>query len=985
MKALGLILIPALLSLSGIVSNGRSIETPRLLSGDSTSNVIFSEDFEDTLSDDLASNFTLDGGMGLVSKTNELFTIPFTGVESNNYEIDFDLKYVTDKTSIVYIHLVDLDAAGGNMYLSIEGSGAYLSMRSTVSSGEVYNNGGDFYGGLDYNAVDLVNGSHFKIVTFENYIELWANGTRRFVANLSAFGGTQYQSYSRSAITKGTMTALGIHVVEESSVLMDNITIAEAVRNESYYSETNPNANKYSILGASAEYFAYDNFRVSADFLCNDITKSDSYPVIKLEGLNGSLFGHNVESSFNFQFHDSEASLTPQVYAQKSDGSGEWTGVEATAVTAAVGDTIHYVIEVIGDSIKTYLNGNLAIDTSFTALSVPKGALQYIMVRPGESGYSWTRADYKGFDETSGAIASIEKEEWTSGSEVTATAELFGDRSQTYTWYLDDVATDQTGLTYTSSTLAVGDHTLQYKNDTYESNILNVKVSEGIITIAADNTEIYPTDQVTLTATFDGAFADEAATEWYLDGTKDAQTGATAAFSGLAVGEHEIYAVNEAVTSNTVTITVLEPSITISAPKSAYSEEDDAVVTAVAHGFGDNPTFAWYIDSKVVDGATTDTLTVDMSQYTRGQQIIVQCAIGDVLSNDFVLTIYYDIPAVVTSDPYYQIISEMDIEEGGSYGTYLVGSDADGNYLYADPTTVGPNCPITGTMPTSSSYTYEYKLYVPEELPDEYYVYPCLIGADSKYPNQAMEVAFAINSTGMRPYIKDQGANVNYDDASGAVIADYTYETGCAKKGDWNQVMFAVQNKSVAVSLNGTPVLFFTLPSITVPTGLSMNWWSAAGNGTNIPLRVKDIKIGAIVEPAPDLESITLSASTVACKVNETVTITAVINPFNAEVESYDWYINDVLQDVHGNSLMFTPTEAGEYSIVCKVGDISSAPKTITVTAGDTASEPTSEDGGGTGGCGGGCGGTIGGAAGAGAVAIIAAIGLFAVRRKKHQ
>lgn len=981
MKALGILSISALLSLSGLAINANH---PTIKTGIKNEQVtdpaLFSEDFEDALTGDLANDFTLDNGMGLVSKTNELFPIVFPTVASNNYKVDFDLKFAPDKASTVYVHLIGLDNAGGNMYVAIEGNGAYLSMRSTVSGGEVYNNGGDFYGGLNYNAADLVAGAHFELTTYEGYVELSVDHSRRFVANLSAFGGTQYQSYPRTNITKGTLTAVGFHVVEPSSVLMDNIEIREAKRNENYYAETNASGAKYSILGASSTSFGYDNFRVGVNLTCNDITKNGQFPAIKLEGLNGSLFGHNVESSLNFQFYDDGAYLTPQLYAQNTTGT-DWVEAHAGAVTNEVGKTYSYVIEVVGDAITTYWDGVKAIETSFSALGLPKGHLQYVMVRPAESGYSWASADYKGFDKTSGAIVKTAKTEFTRGASVEADAAVFGDRTQSYLWYVDGVATSESGLHFATSDLGLGAHTLEYKNDSFGSNVLNVLISDGIVTISADSAEIYTNGTLTATAAYQGDFSG-LVTEWYVDGVKTALVGDTAAFVGLSLGEHQIYAMAGTIKSNVLTVKVLASKVVISSPKSAYALTDVAEVKATTYGFDENATFAWYINGSLVEGATASTLSVDMSKYVKGQQIIVKCAIGDVISNEFVLTIYYDIAEAVTTDPNYKVLSEMEIKEGETYGSYLVGKDEDGTYLYADPSTTGPNCPITGTMPTSSSYTYEYKLFVPSEITDEYYVYPCLIGADSKYPTASMEVAFAINATGMRPYIKDQGPNAVYDDASGAVIADYTYENGCARKGAWNQVVFAVQNKSISVSLNGTPVLFFTLPSVTVPTGLSMNWWSAAGNGSHIPLKVKDLRIGGLVMPAPALESISLSSSAIACNVGDSVTVSALINPYNAEVSSFDWYINDILQATHESTLTFVAEAAGTYNIVCKVGDISSTAKTITVN-GSTSSSSGSSSSGGTSGHG--CAGSIIGTSGALAgLALVTIIG-FAIRRKKAQ
>ena len=931
---------------------------------------LFNQDFEGAISEDYGSNFTIENGKGIVN-TQEQFTIPFTGVTSNNYEIDFDVAFNGNSSSNIFIHLVGLDNNEGNIYLGIEGNGAYWNFRSQRNpSGEVYNNSGDFFGGLDYNAVDLVAGAHVKIVHFNGYIECYVNGTRRFVAHLNQFGGTQYQGYNRLNINPGKITAIGIHTPDNANaVAFDNIKITEAKLRSDVIYQTNPNGERYSIVKPTAQDLDYDNLQVSTVIRTNDITKTGTFPVVKLVGLNGELFGHNIESSLNCQFYDDNNYLTPAMYSQKADGSG-WNETSGAAFSNEVGDTFVFTIEVIGDSIKAYKDDTLLYETSFTNLGITKGHLQYIMVRPGESGYSWTDFIYKGYTETAGATVITPKTVYSAGSEITASAYHFGDRTQAYTWYVDGVDTGISTTTY-SEVLSAGTHTLEYKNATYTSNVVTVEVTEGIITIAAEDASGYTTSTFTVNATYEGDFTG-LTTEWYVDNEKIAATGDSVEISGLEIGNHTVYAIAGTVKSNTITLTVNEPKLTITSEKSAYSRQDTAKVSAKAYGLGEDITYKWYLNGTVVEGQTGAELLVDMSQYNDGAQIIVKCAVGELISNEFYLTIYYDIAAKLMADETYEVLNEVVIEEGGDFNNFLVGHDDDGNYLYADPQTTGPNFLIKGNLPKKNAYTYEYKLYVPSDLPAEYYVYPCLIGANSKYPTASIEVAFAINENGMRPYIKDQGSNTNYDDASGSVIADYSFETGCAIKGNWNHVIFSVENKSVAVSLNNTPVLFFTLPSITVPTGLSMNWWSSA-DGKNIPLKVKDIKTGGLVEPPSPLESISLSLSATECKVNETITINAVINPFDAVVESFDWYINDELQSTHTKTLTFTPTTTGTYEIYCRVGDIVSAKKTVTVISDAPASSKK------------GCGGSIAATSIALSALALAAGGLMLYSKKRKE
>ena len=105
------------------------------------------------------------------------------------------------------------------------------------------------------------------------------------VAHLDSFGGTQYQSYNRVKVTEGTITGLGIVTGNDDALLMDNIRIIEATGKDSAY-QANLNNEKYSVMAASGQYLDHDNLRVEVNFTCNDITKSGTYPAIKLAGLN---------------------------------------------------------------------------------------------------------------------------------------------------------------------------------------------------------------------------------------------------------------------------------------------------------------------------------------------------------------------------------------------------------------------------------------------------------------------------------------------------------------------------------------------------------------------------------------------------------------------------------------------------------------------------------------------------------------------------
>ena len=66
---------------------------------------LFNQDFEGAISEDYGSNFTIENGKGIVN-TQEQFTIPFTGVTSNNYEIDFDVAFNGNSSSNIFIRKI---------------------------------------------------------------------------------------------------------------------------------------------------------------------------------------------------------------------------------------------------------------------------------------------------------------------------------------------------------------------------------------------------------------------------------------------------------------------------------------------------------------------------------------------------------------------------------------------------------------------------------------------------------------------------------------------------------------------------------------------------------------------------------------------------------------------------------------------------------------------------------------------------------------
>ena len=160
-------------------------------------------------------------------------------------------------------------------------------------------------------------------------------------------------------------------------------------------------------------------------------------------------------------------------------------------------------------------------------------------------------------------------------------------------------------------------------------------------------------------------------------------------------------------------------------------------------------------------------------------------------------------------------------------------------------------------------------------------------------------------------------------------------------------VKCGVGGTHVNVYINGEQVLFVTIATMGVPGSISINMWPDAGD--TIPLKLKDFAVSGLIAPAPDLESVSISASKVEAKVGEKIKFTANLNPFNSEANEITWYVNDAKVDGTGLTFEFTAEAEGSYKIHCVIDGITSTAKTITVAtdnAGGDAQQPTNDNSG---------------------------------------
>ena len=695
-----------------------------------------------------------------------------------------------------------------------------------------------------------------------------------------------------------------------------------------------------------------------------------NYPTINLYGLNASLRSNNQkEYSVNVQAFVEGTSFLPQIMWQPEDAEIAWNNVSGEKVTVEEGQDFTMRIEVYGEYFDLYINGDLSVSTTFEEMGLEQGRVQYIRIQSGGGGAYWTDFSYTGFENEAAAEVTASDTTVMAGSSVTFNADLFGAAEGNFAWYVNGEKQSEESMTLVLSDLAAGSYTVQYKSDTIASKEVVITVVDKMVTISSEETEIYPTETITVTAVLQGDFEGETFA-WYLNGEKQEQTGTSVTFANLTAGKYTVQYKSESSASNELVFTVLESKVEVTTEKNSYENGEKATFTAEMTGLPETEEIFWYVDGVKQEGVSGETFELDMSAYATGDKVIVYAETSSgIKSNEVTVSVSFDVMKEIQDNEYYKTIYEDKIEEGGTYGNFSVGKEENGElYLYSAVENAGTSYVVNAKMPSNVNYMFEYELYIPADISSKSYVYPCLTGLNSQYPTGLVELAWEVNPEGVRPYIKDQGANKEYLHTDYGCGVDLTYEGGVAKKGDWNKISVAVSGKYIAMYINGEMVLFFQMSTATVPSGCSFNLYPDGGAGV-VPVRIKDISFSGVVEPAPDLVSVNVSLSSVNVKAGEKVTATATLNPFNAEANEIAWYVNG--EKVGGNELtyIFTSEAPGEYKIYCEIDGVKSAEKTITVTAGEGKDDDK------------GC----GSAAGLGTFAAAVAVAFIALRKKKKQ
>lgn len=876
-------------------------------------NVLYYNDFSQDDGGLGVGNVAVNDGAGTIV-SNDYISIPFQPVESNNYAISFDMKFNNGKSTNVYVHLLGLDGTkNSNIFLTIMG-GTYFRLSDT-STNDLYTNSGHGHGVIDSNGVSFFdNFVNVKLVHFDGYVELWVGGTRRLVSHLSAFGNNMYNT--RSPIEEGKITGLLLNAENSNNaVVIDNLKVLETVGSQTYYTTQNDsqNTDSWKTMPMSAENLYRENFATEASFVIQEAAGT-YFPQIRLFGLNASLHGTNQkEYSVDVQTTVTDGVLTPYLIWQNE--MADMGAIAGTTVDVTNGDTVIVRAEVYGDNIVIYVNDQKVIMAT--------------TYQPG--GAYWKDFSYRGFEGERDVVITASDTEIFSNTEVTLKAELFGERETGFAWYIDGKAVEgETGENITLSELSLGEHIVQYKNQTLESNVITINVVDRRIVISGDKSEFYPTESVKFTADVMGDFSEETLL-WYVNDVPTEETSDTLILSGLVAGTYTVVYKCDSWESNTVTITVLESNVTISSEKNIYLSTETASFTASCFGITEGAVFEWYVDGKKQDSTAEAIFTMSLAEVGAGNNVTVYAVVDGIKSNEARIVVAYDVLEEISADENFKETSRLKIEEGGMYGAFIVGTADDGTlYLYSNADGEPTYWDMSLDMPHSVNYVFEYKLFVPEDIEGAHFLFPCFIGMNTMYPTVDVEMAVEVNAMGLRPYIKDQGPNEVYYPENYGFGKDLSYEGGISLKGDWNAIQIAVSGRNIAVYINGEMVIYMQMNGATIPSGIRLATYPSSGGVC--PVWYKDILIKSVVEPVPDLTGVSVSISSLNVKVGEKVTALALLSPYNAQAQTVIWYVNGEKVGDSQLTFEFIADTEGDYKIVCEVNGIKSAEKTVTVT-----------------------------------------------------
>ena len=267
---LGVTAFMSLAVMGGLAKGQKQQFTPALAE---EPEVLYSEDFSgDTMPAGWNATFTLQDGKAVYNAADPWATVPIPStawVESNNYDISFDLHY--DSSNISYFHLCHLDgsAADRNIFLALVNGGEFWRL-ANFGDFDIYDNSGDDQG-CNYILPELRakmkdTSIRVRFLILDDVIEVHADDRRLIAVPMAAFGNNRYSS--RRSIVKGILDGFAINFeCAANACWIDNFVMKEAKYGDSYFFHANEETAGTYYLPLTYENLYHNSFTMKADFM----------------------------------------------------------------------------------------------------------------------------------------------------------------------------------------------------------------------------------------------------------------------------------------------------------------------------------------------------------------------------------------------------------------------------------------------------------------------------------------------------------------------------------------------------------------------------------------------------------------------------------------------------------------------------------------------------------------------------------------------
>ena len=137
------------------------------------------------------------------------------------------------------------------------------------------------------------------------------------------------------------------------------------------------------------------------------------------------------------------------------------------------------------------------------------------------------------------------------------------------------------------------------------------------------------------------------------------------------------------VSSNEIEIVVNNGKLTLTTAKNNYLTTETATITAETVGVLASDALTWKVNGVETTDVDGKTLTLNLSEYKKGDVITVECASASGLEASVSVNLYFNILEEISADDNYKVLNSIELEPGEIYGNYACQEDEGGNYLYS--------------------------------------------------------------------------------------------------------------------------------------------------------------------------------------------------------------------------------------------------------------------------------------------------------------